>query len=153
MGIDPQARRKAAQRSVDMSSIEEEMEAAVVWRKPDKAERYQQEISTALGERPQSEAQLVMRLVRSVVTDELVEFALIAQKRVASRWVTVVEVDTTHDDECHYHQHGRRAGGRIGDPVRLCPIDCIEDVQDAYNEGYQRLDDGYDMFLERWRRG
>lgn len=153
MGIHPQARQKAEQRAVDMSPLEEELAAATVWKRPDKDELLEEEITTALGDRSQSEIQLKMRTVTSVVSYEMVGFALILQVRQGSRWVTVIEVDTSHDVDCHCHQHGKSAGGRIGDPIQLTLIGCADDVQDAYHQGYQHLDEGCEMFVERWRRG
>jgi hypothetical protein len=128
-----------------------EQESVAEWRKPAADECEEESYTASLADCPPSEVRLKVRLVRDLVTFHLVEFAIVLQVWSSDEWCSVVEIDTSHADECHAHQIGRSLGDRISDPEHLTGVSCIEDVQDAYALAYEHLEAHWENRVERWR--
>jgi hypothetical protein len=147
-GLHPQSRQKAERRSVDMSSPEND--SAPVWTRPSPDECEEAPPYTFCPEGADPEKHRIMvRMVNHAKTDELVEFAVIQQTYLRSKWRDVAVVDSCHD--VHLHRYGRHADARVGDPEVLIPVQATEDIQRGYGLAYTRIFEGWAENHRRWQ--
>lgn len=111
------------------------------------------EFTIPLGDPAQNRDRLKLRMKTHRDTCHLVEFALIQQTYDRGGWVSVAVVDSSHGDEVHFHQYGRRNGERIGGPEHLVAVACLDDIQTGYDLGYERIFPRWAENRARWHDG
>ena len=93
---------------------------------------------------------LKLRVRNHSQTESIVEFAVVQQTLHRRVWRDVAAADSCHEDEVHLHRYGRRAEGRIGDPVRLCDVDSLEALALGYDVAYDAVVESWAANLGRW---
>lgn len=144
-----QAEGKRRKQLVDMSS---EPEAPSRWipPDPDECEEFADYRMTPTGGTPGVD-EIRVRMVEHVATSALVDFAIIQRTLHRGKWREVAKADSSHDDEVHVHQFGRRSGEEVGGGTELIhPIKCEQDVADGYDVAYVRIVDNWEDNKRRW---
>ena len=149
-GLGKQGRRKARDRSVDMSVPADGSHGEVSWLRPDPESCEEMLVKSAPPGGDAEDDRLVIRMLHVVGTYVLVEFAIVLLTRVGSKWVEVAEVDSCHDRDVHLHQCGRAAGERVGERETLLELRSLEDVQTGYDVGLAMLEERWRELKERW---
>jgi hypothetical protein len=145
-GLGAQNKRKAEARCSDLTIAPP---TKPKWSPPPPDECDADQITIELG----PDDRVKVRMLNDIATAALVEFAVVQETRHKRQWQSVAIVDSSHDDEVHLHQYGRRAGGRVGDSERLLGIDGVDDIAVGYDLGYERIVDRWAENKARWHDG
>ncbi len=94
-----------------------------------------------------------IRLTNGLPGMELVDFALVHETYYKRQWRTVAVADSSHDNEVHVHQYGRKTDRRIGKPDHICPIGRVADVTAGYDLAYDRVVSDWSTNRRRWHDG
>lgn len=146
-----QRERRATQMGV--ASVDE-LPGPDPWVKPepDACESWPVYKLTPGGADPQQD-RILVRVLREVATDEMVEFAVVHETFYGKNWYPVALVDSCHDDDIHLHYYARSTKQRIGEPDVLMAVNSQADIQTGYDMAYPLLDESWAKNLERWHHG
>ncbi len=96
---------------------------------------------------------LVVRMMVVVVTDTMVDFALMHQTRLHpwQPFTNAVMADASHHDEVHLHRYGRSGLADVQDPVVIFePIEDLNDLQEGYCQAYDIIVVEWEENKRRW---
>jgi hypothetical protein len=145
-----QDKAKRDKRSAAMSEPAPDPQAPA-WTRPDpdECEDWPLAVLTPDGADP-SRDRILVRTYTHVVTDQLVEFAVIQETFHHGKWRKVTVVDSCHDRDIHLHRYSRKTGRRTGKPEVLMPLASFAEVQYGYELAYERVAEQWADNRGRW---
>lgn len=94
-----------------------------------------------------------VRLVNELLTNKLVEFAVLQRVLIGRTWHDVVLIDSCHHDEVHAHWYTRATDDDLRTRQTLMPITCRDDLDAGYDMAYEMVFKSWERNVERWQHG